>query len=83
MIDEDYDFKASGLAQRLREAGTILSMEQEYWHATADALFLHRKIGGMYLLALRSPWYKGEHKSFGRSHISSVITLDSFLNSDG
>ncbi|MFM2655696.1 ABC1 kinase family protein [Vibrio owensii] len=54
LVDEAYDFKASGLAQKLREAGTILSMEQEYWHTPpADALFLHRKIGGMYLLAAR------------------------------
>lgn len=54
LVDEDYDFRASGLAQRLREAGTILSMEQDYWHTPpADALFLHRKIGGMYLLAAR------------------------------
>ncbi|CAH1592236.1 putative ABC transporter [Vibrio owensii] len=54
LVDELYDFKASGLAQKLREAGTILSMEQEYWHTPpADALFLHRKIGGMYLLAAR------------------------------
>ncbi|MDW1958741.1 MULTISPECIES: ABC1 kinase family protein [Vibrio] len=54
LVDEPYDFKASGLAQKLREAGTILSMEQEYWHTPpADALFLHRKIGGMYLLAAR------------------------------
>ncbi|MFM2590281.1 ABC1 kinase family protein [Vibrio sp. TBV020] len=54
LVDEDYDFKASGLAQRLREAGTILSMEQDYWHTPpADALFLHRKIAGMYLLAAR------------------------------
>ncbi|HHF3171711.1 TPA: ABC1 kinase family protein [Vibrio alginolyticus] len=54
LVDEPYDFKASGLAQKLREAGTILSMEQEYWHTPpADALFLHRKIGGMYLLAPR------------------------------
>lgn len=54
LVDEEYDFKASGLAQRLRDAGTILSMEQDYWHTPpADALFLHRKIGGMYLLAAR------------------------------
>ncbi|CAH1526577.1 putative ABC transporter [Vibrio owensii] len=54
LVDEPYDFKASGLAKKLREAGTILSMEQEYWHTPpADALFLHRKIGGMYLLAAR------------------------------
>ncbi|EGQ8498400.1 AarF/ABC1/UbiB kinase family protein [Vibrio alginolyticus] len=54
LVDEPYDFKASDLAQKLREAGTILSMEQEYWHTPpADALFLHRKIVGMYLLAAR------------------------------
>jgi predicted unusual protein kinase regulating ubiquinone biosynthesis (AarF/ABC1/UbiB family) len=54
LMDEEYDFRASGLAMRLREAGTILSMEQDYWHTPpADALFLHRKIGGMYLLAAR------------------------------
>ncbi|MGR5423766.1 ABC1 kinase family protein [Vibrio harveyi] len=54
LVDEPYDFRASGLAQKLREAGTILSMEQDYWHTPpADALFLHRKIGGMYLLAAR------------------------------
>ncbi|HHF3022083.1 TPA: ABC1 kinase family protein [Vibrio diabolicus] len=54
LVNEPYDFKASGLAQKLRKAGTILSMEQEYWHTPpADALFLHRKIGGMYLLAAR------------------------------
>ncbi|NOH66490.1 ABC1 kinase family protein [Vibrio rotiferianus] len=54
LVDEPYDFKTSGLAQKLREAGTILSLEQDYWHTPpADALFLHRKIGGMYLLAAR------------------------------
>ncbi|PFG57910.1 putative unusual protein kinase regulating ubiquinone biosynthesis (AarF/ABC1/UbiB family) [Vibrio sp. ES.051] len=54
LIDEAYDFKASDLALKLREAGTILSMEQDYWHTPpADAIFLHRKIGGMYLLAAR------------------------------
>ncbi len=55
MLNDDvYDFKESGLAIRLREAGTVLSMEQDYWHTPpADAIFLHRKIGGMYLLAAR------------------------------
>jgi hypothetical protein len=29
-------------------------MQQNYWHSPpADALFLHRKIGGLYLLAAR------------------------------
>ncbi|WP_070969691.1 ABC1 kinase family protein [Vibrio sonorensis] len=49
-----YDFGNSDLATRLREAGRILSFEQNYWHTPpADALFLHRKIGGLYLLASR------------------------------
>ncbi len=54
LINEDFDFKGSDLSQRLRKAGTILSMEQDYWHTPpANALFLHRKIGGIYLLAAR------------------------------
>ncbi|MDP5291131.1 AarF/ABC1/UbiB kinase family protein [Oceanimonas sp. CHS3-5] len=52
--DAPFDFGNSTLAQRLREAGTALSMRQDYWHSPpADALFLHRKIGGLYLLAAR------------------------------
>ena len=42
------------LASQLRDAGTQLSLEQGYWHSPpADALFLHRKIGGLYLLAAK------------------------------
>ncbi|PMM83146.1 ABC1 kinase family protein [Vibrio breoganii] len=53
-FDGSYDFGSSNLAQRLSQAGTVLSMEQDYWHTPpADALFLHRKIGGLYLLAAR------------------------------
>ncbi|MFA0440987.1 ubiquinol-cytochrome C reductase [Vibrio sp. 10N.286.49.C2] len=49
-----YNFGSSNLAQRLSDAGTVLSMEKDYWHTPpADALFLHRKIGGLYLLAAR------------------------------
>ncbi|NLS12112.1 AarF/ABC1/UbiB kinase family protein [Vibrio sp. SM6] len=49
-----YDFATSDLPTRLREAGQILSFQQNYWHTPpADAIFLHRKIGGMYLLASR------------------------------
>ena len=47
-----YDFGTTNLAMRLRDAGMALSMEQGYWHTPpADALFLHRKLGGLYLLA--------------------------------
>jgi len=49
-----YDFGTSRLAERIKEVGLKLSMEQEYWHTPpADALFLHRKLGGLYLLAAR------------------------------
>lgn len=49
-----FDFGHSDLALRLRQAGTALSMQQNYWHSPpADALFLHRKIAGLYLLAAR------------------------------
>lgn len=49
-----YDFGASDLAVRLRDAGLKLSMDRDFWHTPpADALFLHRKLGGLYLLAAR------------------------------
>ncbi|KXF83414.1 ABC1 kinase family protein [Enterovibrio coralii] len=49
-----FDFGMSDLGARIHEAGMKLSMEHGYWHTPpADALFLHRKIGGLYLLAAR------------------------------
>ena len=49
-----FDFGASDLAVRIRNAGMALSFEQGYWHTPpADAIFLHRKLGGLYLLAAR------------------------------
>jgi predicted unusual protein kinase regulating ubiquinone biosynthesis (AarF/ABC1/UbiB family) len=49
-----YDFAASDLPARLSEVGMALSMEQDYWHTPpADALFLHRKLGGLFMLASR------------------------------
>jgi predicted unusual protein kinase regulating ubiquinone biosynthesis (AarF/ABC1/UbiB family) len=49
-----FDFGASDLALRIRDAGMALSFEQGYWHTPpADAVFLHRKLGGLYLLAAR------------------------------
>ena len=49
-----FDFGASDLAGRIRDAGMALSFEQGYWHTPpADAVFLHRKLGGLYLLAAR------------------------------
>ncbi|MFN3785798.1 MAG: AarF/UbiB family protein, partial [Thiothrix sp.] len=49
-----YDFGTSNLAARIRDAGMALSAEQDYWHTPpADALFFHRKLGGLYLLAAK------------------------------
>lgn len=49
-----YDFASSSLAGRIRDAGLALSMEKDYWHTPpVDALFLHRKLGGLYLLAAK------------------------------
>lgn len=49
-----YDFGASDLGVRIRDAGMVLGRDREFWHTPpADALFLHRKLGGLYLLAAR------------------------------
>lgn len=49
-----YDFGRSDLAARMRDAGMALGMDRDFWHTPpADMLFLHRKLGGLYLLAAR------------------------------
>jgi len=49
-----YDFGASDLPARMHAAGLQMSKDKELWYAPpAEVLFLHRKIGGMYLLAAR------------------------------
>ncbi|TXT30211.1 MAG: hypothetical protein FD131_1839 [Rhodocyclaceae bacterium] len=50
----EYDFGTSDLGVRIRDAGMVLGMDRDFWHTPpADALFLHRKLGGLYLLAAR------------------------------
>lgn len=49
-----YDFGQSDLIARLHEKGMALTMEHNFWHTPpADALFIHRKLGGLFLLAKR------------------------------
>lgn len=49
-----YDFGASTLIADLARAGQELGQARHFWHVPpADLLFLHRKIGGMFLLAQR------------------------------
>ncbi len=49
-----FDFGQSDLLDRLRDMGLALGTERDLMHVPpAETLFLHRKIGGMYLLATR------------------------------
>lgn len=49
---EPFDFAASDLLARLRDMGLAIGSERDLLHVPpAETLFLHRKIGGMYLLA--------------------------------
>jgi predicted unusual protein kinase regulating ubiquinone biosynthesis (AarF/ABC1/UbiB family) len=53
-FDGPYDFGASDLPRRIRETGLALGLDRDFWHVPpADVLFLHRKLGGLYLLAAR------------------------------
>ncbi|WP_318491111.1 ABC1 kinase family protein [Photobacterium leiognathi] len=50
----EYDFGVTDMGKRIRDAGSELSMNSGYWHTPpADAIFLHRKLGGLYLLAAK------------------------------
>ena len=53
-FDGDFDFGSTDMAPRLREAGMALGLDRDFWHIPPiDALFLHRKLGGLFLLAAR------------------------------
>ena len=51
---EGHNFSCADSATRLQEYGWALSMQEDFWQAPpADAVFVHRKLGGLYLLAKR------------------------------
>ncbi len=51
---QSYDFGASKLATEISQNAMHFSTEKNQWHTPpADALFLHRKIAGMYLIAAK------------------------------
>ncbi len=53
-LDEDYDFANSTLPEQLRVEGVEMLNQRKYWHTPpTDSIFLHRKIGGLFLLASR------------------------------
>jgi len=50
--DTPFDFGTSRLLERLRDMGLAIGNDRELAHVPPTAtLFLHRKIGGMYLMA--------------------------------
>lgn len=52
--DGPYDFAGSGLALRMRDLGLSLGRDRDFWHSPPiDAIMLHRKAAGLYLLAAR------------------------------
>jgi predicted unusual protein kinase regulating ubiquinone biosynthesis (AarF/ABC1/UbiB family) len=52
--ESPYDFAASDLSSRLQHQGMQLELEKEYAHTpSANAIFLHRKLGGLFLLAIK------------------------------
>ena len=54
MFEGAFDFGSTDMAPRLREAGLALGLDRDFWHIPPiDALFLHRKLGGLFLLAAR------------------------------
>ncbi|MBC7617537.1 MAG: AarF/ABC1/UbiB kinase family protein [Candidatus Saccharibacteria bacterium] len=53
-LDGAFDFGDTDMAKNLREAGMALGLDRDFWHIPPiDTLFLHRKLGGLYLLAAR------------------------------
>lgn len=54
LFDGAFDFGSTDVATRLREAGMALGLDRDFWHIPPiDTLFLHRKLGGLFLLAAR------------------------------
>jgi predicted unusual protein kinase regulating ubiquinone biosynthesis (AarF/ABC1/UbiB family) len=54
MMDENYDFARSEMAVRMSALGEEVSSFKDFWQAPpTDAVYFHRKLGGMFLLASR------------------------------
>ncbi|WP_010324945.1 ABC1 kinase family protein [Marinobacterium stanieri] len=63
----EYDFGRSDLAQRIHQRGMAISSTPEAWHTPpADVLFLHRKMGGLFMLAAQLGACVDVHAIFSR-----------------
>ena len=52
--DVDYDFARSNMAKQYVDLGEDVTEYQDAWQAPpSDAVYFHRKVGGMFLLASR------------------------------
>ena len=50
----NYDFGTSDISARIHALGQSISSDPDAWHTPPpDVLFLHRKIAGLYLIAMR------------------------------
>ncbi|MGB0733983.1 MAG: ABC1 kinase family protein, partial [Pontibacterium sp.] len=53
-FDGAYDFGRSNIAEVIRDKGMAMRGHRDAWHSPPpDVLFLHRKMGGIYLMAKR------------------------------
>ena len=53
-LDEPYDFARSDMARRMSEMAEDVTEFKDFWQAPpTDAVYFHRKLGGMFLLASR------------------------------
>lgn len=51
---DEYDFAHTNLAYRIKDAGQMIHNRQDQWHTPpVDAIFIHRKLAGLYLLAAK------------------------------
>ena len=65
--DNTYDFAKSGLALRIKEKGLLINTQQDQWHTPPiDALFIHRKLAGLYLLAAKLEAKVNTHQLFSK-----------------
>ncbi|NKF52730.1 AarF/ABC1/UbiB kinase family protein [Shewanella sp. WXL01] len=53
-VNQEYDFASSNLATRVKTKGLAIKQQKHQWHTPpVDAVFIHRKIAGIYLLAVK------------------------------
>ncbi|KMT64086.1 ABC1 kinase family protein [Catenovulum maritimum] len=52
--DGEFDFANSDFTNEVKEASHVIGADKDQWHTPPiDAIFIHRKLGGLYLLAAK------------------------------